>query len=80
MKKEINKQALLETIIESSLKVIDIDEIIKAVIEKYDGHNDLDILLYELVSEGYGADDLTTYGWQDWEVYDIMNIIRKEEQ
>jgi hypothetical protein len=47
MKKEINKQALLETIIESSLKVIDIDEIIKAVIEKYDGHNDLDILLYE---------------------------------
>ena len=73
------KQALLETITESLLEVINADEIIKTLIEKYDGCADLENLLYKLISDGYDADDLKAYGWQDWEINDAINIIRKGE-
>jgi hypothetical protein len=75
MKKEINKMALLEDIIEASLEVMDIDRVINSLIESYDGIKDLDWLLYDLVDNGYGTDELRQYGWQDWEVEKMSNRV-----
>ena len=75
MKKEINKMALLEDIIDASLEVMDIDRVINSLIESYDGIKDLDWLLYDLVDNGYGTDELRQYGWQDWEVEKMSNRV-----
>jgi hypothetical protein len=75
MKKQINKMALLEDIIDASLEVMDIDRVINSLIESYDGIKDLDWLLYDLVDNGYGTDELRQYGWQDWEVEKMSNRV-----
>lgn len=67
--------ALLEDIIEASLEVMDIDRVINSLIESYDGIKDLDWLLYDLVDNGYGTDELRPYGWQDWEVEKMSNRV-----
>jgi hypothetical protein len=75
MKKEINKMALLEDIVEASLEVMDIDRVINSLIENYDGIKNLDWLLYDLVGIGYDGDELRQYGWQDWEIEAMSNRV-----
>lgn len=70
MKQKINKEALIDQIVELCKDGMDYDEMIIGLIEMYDcrGDKNLDWLLYDLIEAGYGIDELNKYDWQDHEI------------
>ena len=73
MKKEINHKRFIADIVEALFEVAEYEDIYTALLDLYEDKQDLSWLLYDLIGDGYGIEELEILGFDQEDVEYMAN-------